>query len=518
MGADPAHAPASAPLQLPLKFGRFVLHEVLGEGGMGAVFAAEMSGPKGFFKPCALKVMHPSVAVAARRMGVDLKCEARLGALLHHPGIVEVYDFGLTFGQPWMAMELVDGTELSDLLAGAGPLPLTAALDLGTQVAAALHHAHTLTVRGARVEVVHRDLKPSNLLVGRDGRVRIADFGVAKAAVLNSLATRTGITKGTPSYMSPEQASAAPVDARSALFSLAVILYQCVTGRRLFCAGNAAATIVEVLKVDELIRRRGIIDDLEARLAGLGRVLATALSRKPDGRQPTAAHLGDALEDLELRAGIGPTLAEWVDALPDQGTYFRGIRAERRRKAGKSGPPKFDPAEHLVGVMRLDDTGPPPSIPDDVILDTWPPPPPSATGISAIAGPAERRRPPALGSVLVLALVLVLVLVLDLDLGLDREQPPGPEIAAPVFAPVPQPLVAHDPDDPLTIRVLEGAIAGGELLIREGDDWVPHPLRPTHSGRWTATPDVAGTYDYRYVLLGADGETLFELPGGRHRP
>jgi len=486
-----------APLQLPLKFGRFLLLEVLGEGGMGAVFAAEMEGPQDFRKPCALKVMHPSVAIAARRMGVDLKNEARLGALLHHPGIVEVYDFGLTFGQPWMAMELVDGTELSDLLAGTGRLPVTVALDLGRQVCAALDHAHNLRVKDRLVEVVHRDLKPGNLLVGRDGRVLIADFGVAKAAVLNSLATRTGITKGTPSYMSPEQASAAPVDGGSDLFSLAVILYQALTGKRLFYAGNAAATIVEVLKVDEILAARGIVDELDQFAPGLGRVLGMALRRRRHERWADAALMGEALEDLEIRAGLGPSLKEWVQDLPDEGTTFRGLVARRRRARG-GGPPAFEVGEHLVGLHRLD--GAAPSIPDDVVLDEWPSAEAEAVTGRSKMEPIEQSRA---------RIPLVLAIGVLAAFGLSRA--PLPEgLEAALSHPV---AMVPDEAAPWTFRVLGEPIVGGELQLEVADGvWIGHPLRSLGEGRWNADVAGAGAGPYRFVLLGADEQTLYEVP------
>ncbi|MCP4873809.1 MAG: serine/threonine protein kinase [Proteobacteria bacterium] len=502
MGALQPLDPDPSPSELPLKFGRFLLLDVLGEGGMGAVFRAEMEGPQGFRKPCALKVMHPSVAMAARRMGIDLKNEAKLGALLHHPGIVEVYDFGITFGQPWMAMELVDGTELSDLLSGAGVLPVTAVLDLGKQVCEALEHAHQLRIGGRLVEVVHRDLKPSNLLVGRDGRVRIADFGVAKAVVLNSLATRTGITKGTPSYMSPEQASATPVDGASDLFSLGVILYQALTGKRLFYAGNAAATVVEVLKVDEILHKRGVIAELDEILPGLGRVLGMALRRRPSERWLSAKLMGDALEDLEIRAGLGTNLAEWIETLPDQGTYYRGLRDARRRAKG-SGPPPFVVSEHLVGIQRLD--GPPPSIPDDIELDSWPVAPPSATGISAIR--TSSRPFPA-------RIPLAIAIGVLAAFGLSRAPfPEAPELL--VEAPAaPTVTVTPDPELPWTF-VIEGApIAGGEVWVKQAPGaWVGSPLVSVGAGLWRASVDAAPGTVHRFVLLDEDQVTLHEVQG-----
>ncbi len=389
---QPSSSVPTPDLQLPVRFGRFILVELLGQGGMGAVFRAEIEGPQGFRKTCALKVMHPGVAVAARRMGVDLKLEARIGALLHHPNVVEVYDFGFELGQPWMAMEHIDGTELSDLLSGTGCMPPTTVLDLGRDVCAGLEHAHGLRDGGRPLPVVHRDLKPSNLLVGKDGRVRIADFGVAKTPMFSSLATRSGVTKGTPSYMSPEQASAGALDGRSDLFTLGAILYQAATGQRLFSGGNAAATVMEILQVDQVVRRRRVRHELDALTQGLGDVVVRCLRRDPERRWPDARSLGEALEELDLTAPIGPTLPEWVASLPAQGTAFRGLRERRRRARRKADVPQFDIAEHLIAARPLLTPPSPEASLDtlelDLDLDTYKLVPAASTG----AVPLQLRR------------------------------------------------------------------------------------------------------------------------------
>lgn len=398
---QPLRSVPRADLQFPVRFGRFVLIELLGEGGMGAVFRAEIEGPSDFRKTCALKVMHPGVAIAARRMGVDLKLEARIGALLHHPNVVEVYDFGFEEGQPWMAMEYVDGTELSDLLAGARALPPTALLDFGRDVCAGLAAAHGLTDGGRPLPVVHRDLKPSNLIVGRDGVVRIADFGVAKTAMFSSLATRSGVTKGTPSYMSPEQASAGPLDGRSDLFTLGGILFQAATGKRLFGAGNAAATVMEILKAEEVVARRQVRRRLDEIIDGLGGVVVRCLCRDPEERWPDAETLSAQLDELELRAPIGPSLPEWVKSLPDDGTAYRGVRDRRRRARRNAAGPQFDVAEHLPAARPM--CASPPSEPE-VDLKTWNLVPAAITG----AVPVELRGVPQWHTVLALAIGIVM--------------------------------------------------------------------------------------------------------------
>jgi serine/threonine protein kinase len=315
----------------PSEFGRFTLLSLLGQGGMGAVFEAEMRGPGGFTKRIALKMLHPGVVAATERMGIDLRTEARLGALLHHPGIVEIYDYGVTAGQPWISMEYVDGIELSDLLRGAGPPPATVVVELAFQLAQALEHAHSLHANGRAAGFVHRDLKPSNVIIDGDGRAKITDFGIAKASVISHATTRGGVTKGTPAYMSPEQARGRDVDGRSDLFSLGVMLYQVATGERLFSGGSPAATVLQVLEVDDLLHDRAVLGAVDRRVPGLGFVLRGCLQEDPDLRWGAADEVIEALEMVSLRVPPGPTLKRWLRDLPEGGRAWRGMRSVRGR-------------------------------------------------------------------------------------------------------------------------------------------------------------------------------------------
>ncbi len=317
--------------RFPSEFGRFTLVGLLGQGGMGAVFEAELRGPGGFRKRIALKVLHASVLAATARMGIDLRTEARLGALLHHPGIVEIYDYGVTGGQPWISMEFVDGLELSDLLRGAGRPPATVAVELARQLAQALDHAHSLRADGKPAGFVHRDLKPSNVIIDREGRAKITDFGIAKASVISRVTTRAGVTKGTPAYMSPEQARGGEVDARSDLFSLGTVLYQVVMGQRLFQGGSPAATVHAVLDVDELLGDRAVLGAVDALVPGLGFVLRGCLQEDPDLRWGGADEVLEALELVGRCLPPGPSLREFVHGLPDRGRGFRGLRSVRGR-------------------------------------------------------------------------------------------------------------------------------------------------------------------------------------------
>ena len=175
--------------------------------------------------------------------------EARAASALNHPNIGQVYDvLDAPDGGSHQAivMELVDGTPL-DRLITAGPLPLERALDCAGQIASALEAAHA-------AGVVHRDIKPGNIMIGRDGRVKVLDFGIAKLPAATSAdltatsaSTRLGLIVGTAGYMSPEQAEGRPVDARSDLFSFGAVLYEMLAGRRPFAGESELAVITSIL-------------------------------------------------------------------------------------------------------------------------------------------------------------------------------------------------------------------------------------------------------------------------------
>jgi len=171
--------------------------------------------------------------------------EARVAARLHHPNVVGVYDAGREGEDLYLVMELVDGETLAARLQR-GEFPTTAqALDIAAQAADALAEAHA-------AGVVHRDIKPANLLIRRDGRVKVSDFGVAKAIGDTTELTRTGMMVGSPAYMAPEQVKGIPLDGRSDLFSLGVVLYEMLLRRKPFPADTVTSLVYQILHEDPL--------------------------------------------------------------------------------------------------------------------------------------------------------------------------------------------------------------------------------------------------------------------------
>ena len=216
---------------LPCAFGRYVLLDVLGEGGMARVFRAELHGPAGFRKLVALKVIKPGVGAKANQTEtMDLIREGCLGGRLKHPHIVDVYELGEWEGNLFLSMELVDGVTLSELIRAERTIPISVALEIATAMASGLAKAHTFDSDGRNAGLVHRDLKPPNILLSWDGAVKIADFGIAitKEHLPDPNQEEAGLF-GTPDYMSPEQVTGKTIDHRSDIFSVGIILYHSVS-------------------------------------------------------------------------------------------------------------------------------------------------------------------------------------------------------------------------------------------------------------------------------------------------
>jgi serine/threonine protein kinase len=228
--------------QLPSRFGPYDVVALLGAGGMGEVYRAR--DPR-LNREVAIKVLARASADPARQR--RLLDEAQAASALNHPNIITVYDVGTHDGTPFIVSELVEGTSLRAILARA-PLTVREVLDLGVQMADGLAAAH-------QAKIVHRDFKPENVMVTRDGRVKILDFGLALVGMRDGVSssevdvtlTATGVIAGTVPYMSPEQARGAPVDYRTDQFSLGLTLYEMATGRRAFSAETSAQILAAIL-------------------------------------------------------------------------------------------------------------------------------------------------------------------------------------------------------------------------------------------------------------------------------
>ena len=298
----------------PVPFGRYTLLGLLGEGGMARVFQAELQGARGFRKKSAVKVIRAAIGEQDARLTRALIHEARLGGLLHHPNVVETYDFGEENDQAWIAMEFVEGACLNQLLREDEPLPPPVALEVAAQICAGLDHAHTLTVDGQAAPLVHRDLKPSNVMLANSGLVKVLDFGIAKATHIGGNTTETGLTKGTPAYMSPEQAAGQEVDGRSDLFAVGCLLYELLTGRRFFSGDTVYAIMMNVVRVEDLLKEMDRLDAVEAAAPGASVVIRRCMRASRDHRYASAAELERAIRALQGPVQAPGPVKGWVDA------------------------------------------------------------------------------------------------------------------------------------------------------------------------------------------------------------
>jgi serine/threonine-protein kinase len=300
---------------LPVDFGRYTLTKVLGEGGMARVFLGNLSGPQGFSKPCAIKVLHSSVARRGEKFLMTLANEARLGGLLNHPNVVNTYDFGNVGGQPFIAMEFIDGLGIDQLLAQIRRPPPEITLELGIQMCAGLEYAHNIHVDGEAGNLVHRDLKPSNVILSRNGVVKVMDFGIAKASNMTGDLTGIGMTKGTPPFMSPEQMAAEDLDRRSDIFAMGSLLFEIATGKRLFNQSSISAVISSVMNVDRTLRQGGRLDALEGIFPELRPILERCLAPAREDRYSNARAMAADLKRLQRSMPMGESLEDYVQAV-----------------------------------------------------------------------------------------------------------------------------------------------------------------------------------------------------------
>jgi serine/threonine-protein kinase len=274
---------------------------------MAEVFRAKISSSHGFEKILVIKRILPHLAADATFVSMFID-EAKLTAQLTHPKIVQILDFGDVHGQYFIALELVEGTDALGLLRTCAQkrlhVPRHLALYIVNEVLEALDYAHNARdMSGVPMQIVHRDISPSNIFISKRGDVKLGDFGIAHAQRRESK-TQAGTLKGKYGYMSPEQVVGKPIDARSDLFAVGVLLAELLTGRRLF---SAPADLDVLLKVRDVKLDR--LDKYGADLPkALDSIVRRALQKSPRERFATAAEFREALADYLFTSGqrVGP--------------------------------------------------------------------------------------------------------------------------------------------------------------------------------------------------------------------
>jgi serine/threonine protein kinase len=236
--------------QRGVRFGKYVLLNRIAVGGMAEIFLARQEGLEGFEKTICIKRIRPHLSSQPNFVRMFLN-EAKLAAQLNHPNIVQIYDLGRINESYFIAMEYISGRDMSRIIPKGEkkeiPFPTIYALKIASNCLEGLYYAHTKTdAYGNPLNIVHRDITPENVLVGFNGTVKIVDFGIAKASTQLEQ-TRAGEIKGKLSYMSPEQAMGQQLDARSDIFALGAVLYEWITGYKLFTGENEMAILKSII-------------------------------------------------------------------------------------------------------------------------------------------------------------------------------------------------------------------------------------------------------------------------------
>lgn len=281
----------------PVVFGRYTLIEQLGSGGMAEVFLAKTQSSKGLERLVAIKRIHSHMA-KDEKFTTMLVDEANLAAKLTHANIAQIFDLGQVNGQYFIAMEYVHGRDLRALFSRhqsmRQTIPVPQACYIGLEMCEGLDYAHNRKdYSGRELNLVHRDISLNNLILSFDGELKVIDFGVAKA-IGRSTRTETGFVKGKIAYMSPEQLNREPLDQRSDVFACGIVLYEMLTGKRLF-AVPSLRELVQKVRAADVPRLRDTKSDLPG---GLEQIIAKALQRKPEKRYQSAGELHDALRQF----------------------------------------------------------------------------------------------------------------------------------------------------------------------------------------------------------------------------
>jgi len=398
--ARPVPSPRPAPPGAIEEYGNYFLLEKIAVGGMAELFKAQQRGVQGFQKIVAIKRILPHFSDNEDFVTMFID-EAKLAAQLTHPNIVQIFDLGKAGSSYYIAMEYVNGRDLRTLLKKVRehglPFPEQVAAFVVMKVAAALDYAHRKRGFDDReLKLVHRDISPQNVILSAEGAVKLVDFGIAKAASKASN-TLAGALKGKLLYMSPEQATGQPLDNRSDLYSLGLVLFELLTGERCFQADSELGVLDKV--------RQGRIADLATLNPSISREMAAivnrALQKSVDHRYPSARFLERDLRDYLQRLGTPVTehdVADYVQVL------LNGTRVQLQTLLAARFPVPSSPASGSHRALG-EGSGPQSALPGVSVV------PPQESAPQAPA-PAALRPRWLLPLILALATLLVILMAM----------------------------------------------------------------------------------------------------------
>ncbi len=340
------------------RFGKYVLLDRVAVGGMAEIFLARQEGLEGFEKTIVIKRIRPHLSNQKAFVTMFLN-EAKLAAQLNHPNIVQIYDLGKIGESYFIAMECIDGRDMRRILPKAEAMgmefPLVYALKVASSVCEGLYYAHQRTdLYGNALRIVHRDVTPENIFVSFDGTVKILDFGIAKAA--NQIEqTRAGEIKGKISYMSPEQCMGKGLDQRSDIFSLGAVLYEWITGNKLF-SGDSEVAILKSISDGRIIPPSEMRPDLPPEVE---RILMKALERDRDQRYQTAWEMQSDLDQFLTKRDFTPSNIHLANFMRE---LFKDELEEERQRRVAEGAAQSPP---LLEVLPGGEGGMPDDTADD---------------------------------------------------------------------------------------------------------------------------------------------------------
>jgi serine/threonine-protein kinase len=338
--------------------GRYALYDQIASGGMATVYIGRLLGQVGFARTVAIKRLHPHLATDPQFVAMLID-EARLAARIRHPNVVSTLDVVATGGELFIVMDYVQGESFSRLMRTARargervPPRIAAGIMIG--VLNGLHAAHEAKAEnGEPLHIVHRDVSPQNVMVGVDGVARVLDFGVAKAGG-RIQETRASEVKGKIAYMSPEQLERAEVDRRCDIFSASVVLWEALTGKRLFHAEGTAQLVVSVLN-DRIQPARMVAPAISPELDA---VLSKGLDRNRAARWQTAREMAIALEHAQAFASARE-VGEWVECAAHESIEERARRLAEVESESASRP-SLPPSSDLKPAAPMPAAGSAPS-------------------------------------------------------------------------------------------------------------------------------------------------------------
>jgi serine/threonine-protein kinase len=385
--------------------GRYETLLKLASGGMATVYVGALRGALGFRQLVAIKKPHAHL-LDDPEFRRELLAEARLASLIHHANVVDVRDVDVTDASVALVMDYIEGASVGELLVAASrgivKMRPGVAVRIALDALAGLHAAHEQTDEvGKPLGLVHRDVSPQNVLVGTDGVSRVTDFGVAKFSRRSGNSTNDGSLKGKLAYMAPEYLKGERIDRRFDVFAVGVVLWEMLTGKRLFRGEHEADTMQRVLNHQP--------ESLEGALAEAGRaldpVLACALAKKPDERFQTAAAMAKALENAAGPAGLLVSYTEVAEVVkaavgPDLEERKQHIRARFSQEPALPSSaldrmgadvPSTQPVPAPSAIPTKTEPIPAAALPMNATAIPSTKPSPLAPGSSTLASPAQAQ-------------------------------------------------------------------------------------------------------------------------------